>query len=90
MGKLRVDNHIAKQIDEIHYQTLSGNKLLFIGNEIRTVEGFNEGRSLSFIHQYYLKVDEIKQVFDLGDTSQAPHPNYELIIYIINSPFVIV
>lgn len=81
-------NHIAKREDEIFYKTLSGNRIAFVENEIRTEAGFKEGRILSFLRQYFLKLDEIKQVFDLDSIPETVPSNYELIVYMINSPFV--
>lgn len=87
--RLCVDNHLAKQEDDIHYKTLSGKRISFVGNEIRTEEGFKKGRVLSFLQQYYLKVEEIKQVFDLDSLPDTVSPQYELVVFVINSPFVI-
>ena len=59
-----------------------------IESEIRTGCGFKEGRVLSFLRKYYLKVDEIKQVFDLDSIPSTASTNYELVIYVISSPLV--
>ena len=59
-----------------------------IESEIRTGSGFKEGRALSFLRKYFLKVDEIKQVFDLDTIPSTASTNYELVIYVISSPLV--
>lgn len=59
-----------------------------VESEIRTGIGFKEGRVLSFLRKYFLKADEIQQVLDLDSVPSFQPVNYELVVYVISSPFV--
>ena len=81
-------NHIAGAVDDIHYKTLSKKTISIIGNEIRTEDGFSQGRCIHFVREYLLKNDEICYIFDMNKASYVSPSDNTLTVYIICSPFV--
>lgn len=85
-----VVNHITTVVDDYHYRSISGKKICMIGNEIRTEDGFPEVRLINYSRQYLLKKEEVCEVFGLTNLKTELPPSFQVIVYIINYPFVCV
>ena len=85
-------NHVATEVSEYYYQSLSKKKICMIGNEIRTEDGFSELRLINFSRQYTLKEDEFCDVFGISAPKErnAASSSLTVIVYIIDCPFVFV
>lgn len=85
-----VVNHVATEVSEYYYQSLSKKKICMIGNEIRTEDGFSELRLINFSRQYTLKEDEFCDVFGIPAPKErnAASSSLTVIVYIIDCPFV--
>lgn len=81
-------NHIATQVDDYQYQTLSRKTISIIGTEIRTEKGFSEMRLLSYSKCYQLSYKLSCEVFDLSVPVDSGINDYELTVFIVNAPFV--
>ena len=83
-----VEYQVMKQIDDIHYETVSGMGICMIGCDIRTGKGFPKERCLFLLKSYELSEDDIKSLFGIRYNYEPKGKVGLLHICIVNGFFV--
>ena len=81
-------HHIATAINDYQFRTLSKRMISILGTEIRTIEGFPEMRLLSYSKCYRLRYADACTLFGIKTSVEMVSDSYELLVFVINAPFV--